>query len=107
MVSAVLAEAASAAEAQEAAGERLRTRGPEDQYPVPRDVNFFKKVFYFYYDGFRSMTVGKKLWIILIIKLIIIFVILRLIFFPDFLRSRFPDDRQRGDYVKDQLIKRK
>ena len=70
-------------------------------------MNIFKRIFYFYYDGFRTMTVGKKLWIIIIIKLFIIFIILRLIFFPDFLRSRFPDDRQRGDYVKDQLINRK
>ncbi|MBN2812908.1 MAG: DUF4492 domain-containing protein, partial [Bacteroidales bacterium] len=31
-------------------------------------VKALKKVFYFYYDGFKSMTVGKKLWIIILIK---------------------------------------
>jgi hypothetical protein len=70
-------------------------------------LGFFRNIFYFFYDGFREMTVGKKLWIIIIIKLLVIFLILRLIFFPDFLKSRFPDDRQRGNYVRDQLINRR
>jgi len=70
-------------------------------------VEFIKKIFLFYYNGFRSMTVGKKLWIIILIKIFIIFIILRLIFFPDFLKSRFSSDKERGDYVREQLIKRK
>jgi hypothetical protein len=70
-------------------------------------MSFIKKIFYFYLDGFRSMTVGKKLWIIILIKLIIIFIVLRIFFFPDFLRSRFRDDKQRSDYVREQLINRK
>jgi hypothetical protein len=53
------------------------------------------------------MTVGKKLWIIILIKLFILFFVLRLFFFPDFLKSKFSDDKQRGDYVREQLIKRK
>lgn len=31
--------------------------------------NFFSKVFRLYYDGFRSMTLGKTLWAIILIKL--------------------------------------
>ena len=53
-----------------------------------------------------NMTVGKKLWIIILIKLFIIFFVLRLFFFPDFLKSRFKSDKERGDYVREQLIKR-
>jgi hypothetical protein len=41
-------------------------------------------VFRFYWDGFRSMTLGKTLWLIILIKLFIVFVILRLFFFPGF-----------------------
>lgn len=70
-------------------------------------ANFIKSIYLFYTDGFRSMTVGKKLWIIILIKLLIIFILLRLIFFPDFLKSRFSNDKERGDYVREQLIKRK
>lgn len=53
------------------------------------------------------MTVGKKLWIIILIKLFILFIILKLLFFPDFLKSRFSSERERGDYVREQLILRK
>jgi hypothetical protein len=53
------------------------------------------------------MTVGKKLWAIILIKLFIMFIILRLFFFPNFLKSGFKTDKERGDYVKEQLIKRK
>ncbi|HHJ10996.1 MAG TPA: DUF4492 domain-containing protein [Bacteroidetes bacterium] len=31
--------------------------------------NFLIKVFRFYYNGFRSMTVGRNLWLIILIKL--------------------------------------
>ncbi len=63
----------------------------------------FRKIFFFYYDGFKSMTVGKKLWAIIFIKLFIMFVILKLFFFPDFLKTRFENDEQRGNYVMEQL----
>jgi len=49
------------------------------------------------------MTVGKKLWTIILIKLFIMFVILKLFFFPDFLKTRFENDEQRGNYVMEQL----
>lgn len=52
------------------------------------------------------MTLGKKLWIIILIKLFIFFIILRLIFFPNFLNSKFKTDQERGDYVREQLITR-
>jgi hypothetical protein len=51
------------------------------------------------------MTVGKRLWIIILIKLFIMFAILRLFFFPDILKVRFGNDREREDYVIEQLSK--
>ena len=42
----------------------------------------WKKIWLFYYDGFKTMTVGKTLWWIIIIKIIILFLILRLFLFP-------------------------
>jgi hypothetical protein len=66
-------------------------------------LGILKKIFYFYYDGFSSMTVGKKLWVIIIIKLVIMFAILKLFFFRDFLETRFGSDKERSDYVIDQL----
>ena len=72
------------------------------------------KVFRFYYDGFKGMTVGKKLWIIILIKLFIFFffffwvfgfLVLKLFFFPDLLEKNFPDDRARSNFVIEQLTK--
>ncbi|MCK9617838.1 MAG: DUF4492 domain-containing protein [Lentimicrobiaceae bacterium] len=68
-------------------------------------MNFFKKIFYFYYDGFRSMTVGRKLWLIIFIKLFVMFVVLKLFFFKDFLKTKFDNDAQRSEYVIEQLTK--
>ncbi len=62
-----------------------------------------RKIFRFYYDGFRSMTWGKKLWGIILLKLFIMFAILRLFFFPDILKRDFSTDRERSDHVLEQL----
>lgn len=70
---------------------------------VKKVSNLFRKIFCFYYDGFRSMTVGKKLWTVILIKLFVIFIVLKLFFFPDFLKTRFENDEQRSDYVLEQL----
>jgi len=51
------------------------------------------------------MTVGKKLWIIILIKLFIMFAVLKIYFFPDILKVNFKDDKERGDYVIEQLSK--
>lgn len=72
-----------------------------------RGKNLIQKIFFFYYDGFANMTVGKKLWIIIFLKLLIIFAVLKLFFFPDFLQTKFSDDTQRSNYVIDQLTQTK
>ena len=43
--------------------------------------NIFVRVWRFYIDGFRSMTVGKTLWAIILVKLFVLFFILKLFFF--------------------------
>jgi len=64
-----------------------------------------KKIFEFYWNGFRNMSVhSKKLWVIILIKLFIMFFILKLFFFSDFLDSKFESDKEKSDYVIEQLI---
>lgn len=65
----------------------------------------FSRIFQFYYQGFKSMTVGKKLWTIIIIKLIILFLVLKIFFFPDFLKTNFKTDEERSNHVIEQLTK--
>ncbi len=69
--------------------------------------NIFKRIFLFYYEGFKSMTVGKRLWIIIIIKLFIMFAILKIFFFKDFLNNKFESEEEKADYVIEQLTKPK
>lgn len=69
-------------------------------------MKVFRKIFNFYYDSFRSINkLGVRLIIIIMIKLFIMFVILKILFFPDFLDSKFKNDKQKSEYILDQLTK--
>jgi uncharacterized membrane protein len=65
----------------------------------------FMRIWAFYRDGFRSMTVGRTLWVLIAVKLFIMFAILKIFFFPRFL-GRFDTDAEKQDYVRGQLIER-
>ena len=68
-------------------------------------MNPFMKVYTFYRDGFRSMTVGRTLWVLILIKLFIMFAILKIFFFPKFL-NQFNSSSEKENYVREQLIER-
>ena len=69
-----------------------------------RGDNWLQRVYYFYVDGFRAMTLGRTLWAIIAIKVVIFFVIVRFIFFPNFLASKADTDEQKADYVRHELV---
>jgi hypothetical protein len=52
------------------------------------------------------MTIGKNLWLIVVIKLFIIFAVFRLFFFHDFLDKKFDNQKDKSEYVIDELITR-
>ena len=52
-----------------------------------------RNVFRFYIDGFREMTLGRTLWAIILIKLFVLFAILKLFFMPDPLAGQSSDER--------------
>ncbi|MDE5554093.1 MAG: DUF4492 domain-containing protein [Muribaculaceae bacterium] len=58
----------------------------------------------FYVDGFRNMTIGRSLWLVILIKLFIMFAILKVFFFPDKLSSAYDSDAERADAVRNALI---
>ena len=62
------------------------------------------KIWRFYMEGFRSMTLGKTLWAIILIKLFIMFFILRLFFFPNILQQKYDTDEERANHVIENLI---
>lgn len=63
-----------------------------------------RSVVMFYVDGFRNMTVGRSLWAIILIKLFIMFAVIKLLFFPDKLSSGYDTDEERADAVRNELI---
>lgn len=62
------------------------------------------RIWTFYCDGFRAMTIGRTLWMLILIKLFIMFFVLKLIFFPSFLRGK--SDAEKSDYVREELMER-
>lgn len=65
-----------------------------------------ERIFNFYRDGFRQMTIGRKLWVIIAVKLVILFAVFKLFFFPDILNQRYDNDMQRADAVRESLLGR-
>lgn len=66
-------------------------------------MSHLKSIVNFYVDGFKSMTIGRTLWLIILIKLAIIFLVLKLFFFPDKLATEYDTDAQRADAVRHAL----
>ncbi len=65
--------------------------------------SFLYKVYDLYADGFRHMTVGRTLWTIIVIKLVVIFAILKVFFFPDFIKQH-ADEGQEAEFVATQTL---
>lgn len=61
------------------------------------------RVWRFYIEGFKSMTIGRYLWAIILIKLAILFLVFRLFFFPNILNTNYDTDEQRAEAVRNNL----
>ena len=67
---------------------------------------FLYRVYDLYYDGFRHMTLGKTLWAVIIVKLVIIFLVLKLFFFPNFIKEH-AQEGQEAEFVANQTLNNK
>ena len=65
--------------------------------------NLIYRIYDLYSDGFRQMTLGRTLWVIILVKLFIIFAVLKVFFFPDFL-SQKAEEGQEADYVAGPVL---
>ena len=63
------------------------------------------RIYHFYLEGFREMKLGKTLWLIILVKLFILFFILKLFFFPNYL-GKFDEDSAKAEHVSDELMGR-
>lgn len=58
-----------------------------------------KSIISFYRDGFRAMVLGRTLWKIVLVKLVIIMVVVKILLCPDYLHTHFASDRERAAQV--------
>ena len=65
--------------------------------------SFLYRAYHLYADGFRSMTLGRTLWAIILIKLFVIFAILKLFFFPNFIKEHAQEGEE-PDFVATQTL---
>ena len=63
------------------------------------------RIYHFYLEGFREMKLGKTLWLIILVKLFIMFFILKLFFFPNYL-GKLDGDSSKEEHVTGELINR-
>ena len=70
-----------------------------------KNQSFLYRAFRFYYDGFRQMTLGRTLWAVILVKLAVIFLVLKLFFFPDYIKTH---SRKGGEsrFVSEQVLDR-
>ena len=77
-------------------GSAIKTRAGKTAWPV--------RVWRFYFDGFRNLSpLGRRLWLLILIKLFLFFVVLKLFFFPDLLSRDYDNDADRAQAVRTHL----
>lgn len=57
----------------------------------------------FYVNGFRNMTWGRPLWVLIFLKVIVLFLVLRMFFFEPVLSGK--TDAEKSDHVGQELVK--
>ena len=57
----------------------------------------------FYVDGFRNMTWGRPLWVLIFLKVIVLFLVLRMFFFEPVLSGK--TDEQKSEHVGRELMR--
>ncbi len=64
-------------------------------------MKWLRQIWDLYYDGFRSMTLGRTLWAVILVKLFIIFVVLKIFFLPNYLKEHARGDE--AEFVATEL----
>ena len=65
--------------------------------------SIFRSVWNLYADGFRNMTWGRTLWWLILLKVVILFLVLRLFFFQPVLGGK--TEEQKIEHVGGELTK--
>ena len=66
--------------------------------------NIFISIWNFYADGFRNMTWGRPSWWLILLKVVVLFLVLRLFFFEPVLSGK--SDEEKMEHVVRELMKK-
>ena len=61
-------------------------------------------IYDFYVDGFRNMTWGRQLWWVILLKVILLFAVLRVFFFKPILAGK--SEEQKIEHISNELIRK-
>ena len=67
-------------------------------------IKTLRSIYKFYSEGFSSMTWGKQLWWLILLKIVVLIVILRMLFFTPVLSGK--SETEKIKHVGNQLIKK-
>ena len=59
----------------------------------------------FYIEGFKGMRLGKTLWLLILVKLVVLFGVIKLLFFPNVLQTEYDTDAERSLHLLEHLTK--
>ena len=65
----------------------------------------FQNIYSFYLNGFKNMTIGKTLWKIILIKLLVILVFLNYFIHDKSIKTEYKTYEEKVDFVYKNLIK--
>jgi len=73
---------------------------------LTKTSHFFIEVFRMYGSGFKNMRLGRVLWCVILLKLLVLFLIIKPFFMANYLNSRFATEQEKADYVMQELTQR-
>jgi hypothetical protein len=62
-----------------------------------------RNLFYFYIDGFKNMKLGKTLWKIIAIKLLLIFLLLNYFVYDKSMKTEYKTPEEKAQFVYENL----
>lgn len=66
-------------------------------------MNTLKNIFYFYIDGFKNMKLGKTLWKIIAIKLLLIFLLMNYFIYDKSIKTEYKTYEEKSQFVYENL----
>lgn len=67
-------------------------------------IKTLRSIYKFYSEGFSSMTWGKQLWWLILLKIVVLIVVMRMLFFTPTLSGK--SETEKIEHVGNQLIKK-